>query len=181
MRQIEYVDVNGEKRIIDSSEKRFLLAASGCFGLIGVITHLTLEFEPMSYAFMQPLKVSVVDAVPPPSEYVARLPRELRTLYDSRTTEQRAEAQKDFEKRANEHYYAEWFWFPFANDVWINTWQTVSMSDGEGAIEYPSKHQIVGQWLEAIVMEGVQNMAEESGTQNVLPKLRTTLICKFFS
>ena len=109
VRKIEYVDANGELRTIESSEKRFLSAASGCFGLIGVITHLTLEFEPMSYAVMKPLKVSVVEAVPPPLEYVARLPPQLKRKYEDLKPAQLEKAQKDFEERANEHYYAEWF------------------------------------------------------------------------
>ena len=44
--RFEYVDVHGELQMVGNKEE--LRAASGCFGLLGVITYLTFELDPMS-------------------------------------------------------------------------------------------------------------------------------------
>jgi D-arabinono-1,4-lactone oxidase len=171
--KIEYVDAHGQYRTIDRNEGDFLSAASGCFGLIGVITHLTLEFDPMTYAEMRPRKVDVIDAIPPPPHMRADIPK---ALYKPRTDEQIRKSQEDFETRASEHYYAEWFWFPYADQVWINTWQTTT--DSSHVEHYPDKKKIVQQWLEAVAMEAMQNLALNKWTKYITPSLRTTTVCK---
>jgi hypothetical protein len=181
VRRIEYVDCNGELRSIDSKDKEFILAASGCFGLIGVITHITLELEPISYAVMKPVKKSLIDAIPPPKDYYDRLPPALADILRSRTEEQMADAQADFEKRAANDYYAEWFWFPFNDDVWVNTWNTVPVGSpdiGPSSVlpDWPSRPEVLVQFLQAIVMEGVQNISSALGISSIFPKLQTTLI-----
>lgn len=42
VRKLEYIDANGEREVVERTEH--LRAVNGCFGLMGVITHLTLEF-----------------------------------------------------------------------------------------------------------------------------------------
>lgn len=66
VRKVEYVDCHGILLTVEDPAQ--LKAASGCFGLMRVITHLTLEFEPMSYVLMNPQKIPVVHAVPPPDD-----------------------------------------------------------------------------------------------------------------
>lgn len=66
VRKIEYVDCHGDLKVVDNVEH--LRAASGCFGLMGVVTHITLEFPPMTYAMLAPLKMPVIQAVPPPPD-----------------------------------------------------------------------------------------------------------------
>ena len=172
---IEYVDAHGELRTITKDDGDFLLAASGCFGLIGVITELTLKVEPMTFAVMKPLKVDVIDAIPPPSEMLAQVPP---ALYKKRTPEQIARSQRDFEIRATEHYYAEWFWFPYSDKVWINTWQNTK--DGSSVEEYPGKCQIAKHWIEAIAMEGVQNLAKHLFAPQTAALLRTTAVSEYY-
>jgi hypothetical protein len=181
VRRIEYVDCNGELRSIDSKDKEFILAASGCFGLIGVVTHITLELEPISYAVMKPVKKSLIDAIPPPKDYYDRLPPALANILRSRTEEQMAEAQADFEKRAANDYYAEWFWFPFNDNVWVNTWNTVPVDspdiDPSSVVpDWPSRPEVFLQFLEAVAMEGIQNIGSALDTSSVLPRLQTTII-----
>ena len=166
VRQIEYVDVHGTFQVIDNKDD--LRAASGCFGLIGVVTHLTLELDPMVYANMKPAKVDVIDAIPPPPS----MPRSLvpKQLYQERTAEQIKKAQEDFENRATNHYYAEWFWFPYSNQLWINTWDTTEdKSDVKG---YPSKKEIVLQWIQAVAMEALQKTG-------LVGLAKTSTICKW--
>ena len=62
VRSIEYIDANGNLRTVDKPE--YLRAAAGCFGLMGVVTHLTLEFQPMTYANMTPVKIPVMKVRP---------------------------------------------------------------------------------------------------------------------
>lgn len=75
---------------------------------------------------MRPLKLDVIDAVPPPPDLKdTDIPEPLRPK-KPRTPAEKQKAQEDFERRANEDYYAEWFWFPFSSLVWVNTWKTDS-------------------------------------------------------
>lgn len=127
----------------------------------------------MSYAVMKPLKVPVIDAIPPPAEYYDRIPPQLK---QHRTKEQIQKAQEEFEERANQHYYAEWFWFPYSDNVWINTWETTD--NGDGSEDYPSRTEIVSQWVQAVAMEGLQNLAQSTETEDWFPLVRTSLICK---
>ena len=41
-------------------------SASGCFGLLGVVTHLTLRVDPMTYAHFTTFKEDILLAVPLP-------------------------------------------------------------------------------------------------------------------
>jgi len=66
VRRMEYVDANGELQKITAKDAGWLKAAAGCFGLMGVITYLTFELDPMTYALMRPAKLPVIQAIPPP-------------------------------------------------------------------------------------------------------------------
>lgn len=173
---IEYVDANAKVQKITRSDGDFLSAASGCFGLIGVVTHITLIVDQMTYAIMRPEKLTVIDAIPPPESLRSSVPQALR---HHRTPEQIQHAQEEFERRAANDYYAEWFWFPYADEVWINTWSTTT--DASDVNDYPSKTEIARQWLQAIAMEAVQYIAKDTKTENFLSMLRTTLICKQYT
>jgi len=106
----------------------------------------------MSFAVMKPAKVDVIDAVPPPPSMSRNdIPKPLNK---PRTEEQIKKAQQEFENRATNHYYSEWFWFPYSDQIWLNKWEI--SSDKSGVKEYPSKMQIAYQWLQAIGMEAFQ-------------------------
>lgn len=52
---IEYVDEGGQLRTINKDEHaEFMVVAAGCFGLLGIVTHITLELDPMTYAVLTP-------------------------------------------------------------------------------------------------------------------------------
>lgn len=64
---IEYVDANGRiQKLSKDTDPEGMKAASGCFGLLGIITHITFELEPMAYAVMRPQKLHITEAIPLP-------------------------------------------------------------------------------------------------------------------
>ncbi|GIJ99370.1 hypothetical protein Aspvir_001500 [Aspergillus viridinutans] len=170
---IEYVDVHGKLQIITRADDDFLSAASGCFGLLGVVTHITLVVDKMTYAAMTPQKQAVIDAIPPPDSLRSRVPPPLN---QPRTPEQIRRAQEEFEKKAAEEYYAEWFWFPYSDEVWINTWSTTP--DPLGVQDYPDNEEIAVQWLQAVAIEALQYLAKDTNTAEILPLLRTTAVSR---
>ena len=101
---IEYVDANGQIQTI--TDQKQLKAAAGCFGLLGVVTHITFELEAMTYAVMKPKKPPISLAIPPLKQ--SDIPA---ALYKKWKPEEIEAAQKDFENRATNDFYAEWFWY----------------------------------------------------------------------
>ena len=59
-----------------------------------------------------------------------------------------------------------------SGSIWQNT------KDESGVVEFPSKFQIVLQWLEAIAMEIAQNVAKELLAADTGALLWTTIVCK---
>ncbi|KAH8669126.1 hypothetical protein BX600DRAFT_461253 [Xylariales sp. PMI_506] len=172
VRCVEYVDVNGEIRIVNMADHSLLNAASGCFGLMGVVTHITFECDPMSTAVMRPQKLDVIDAIPPPPDMKdSDIPM---ALFKHRTPEQKQKAQADFERRSNEEYYAEWFWFPFSSQVWVNTWSTDAGT--RNVVDYPSTAKIFLQVLGTIIMNVGQNILKEIDALKFEPLKQTTLL-----
>ena len=140
IRSVEYVDVNGAVQIItDPSELR---AALSCFGLLGIITHVTYEVKKMTFAVMAPRKIKTILAIPPPD------PNQVpEALHAEISPEELQEAITEFERRAGQDHYAEWSWFSYQSDVLVNTWSTVSGSEGQE--DYPTPAQTFLQWIAA--------------------------------
>jgi hypothetical protein len=172
---IEYVDVNGNMQTLSKDTNPELMkTASGSFGLIGIITHLTLEFDAMSYAHMMPRKLPMMKAIPPPPGLDDKdIPVVLRI---DMTPEEREQAQNDFEERAREFFYSEWFWFPYTSMVWVNTWNETK--DGSGATDYPSKGSVFGQFVQTVLIQIIQKSEAIFHLQQVLPFAQATLISK---
>ena len=76
--EIEYVDANGVKQTINDPAE--LLAASGAFGLLGVVVSLTLQIDDMGLVNMMPVKLPMPLAIPPPKGYP--LPQEVEDLIE---------------------------------------------------------------------------------------------------
>jgi hypothetical protein len=139
VREVEYIDANGKLQSV--SDPELLRAAAGCFGLLGVVTHITFELEPMTYAVMRPRKPDINLAVPPVSP--SDVPPALKKTFDDA---QIAEALAKFEDQATNDYYCEWFWFPYQQTAWVNCWN--STSDTTNLVDYPSPGGIWLQWIE---------------------------------
>lgn len=136
---MEYVDANGEHRTI--SDPEHLKAAAGHFGLMGIVTHITFELDKMRYAVLQPVKPDVGLAIPPISR--EDIPIALRKTF---TKAQYDAALKDFENRATNDYYSEWFWFTRSQQCWVNTWNPTD--DKTDLQDYPSPILTWFQWVE---------------------------------
>ena len=95
----------------------------------------------MTYAVMTPRKVDTGLAIPPLSR--SDIPLALQKTF---TDAQLEAAAADFNRRANEDYYSEWFWFAYQSTVWLNTWNPVS--DATGFTDYTSPVETFIQWVE---------------------------------
>lgn len=154
VRKIEYVDANGVPRSVEKPEH--LRAASGCFGLMGVVTYITMEFAPMSYAELAPKKMPIIQAVPPPPGLAEEdIPPALLKYWKPLSAAEKQKCQADFENRATSDYYAEWFWFPYSDYSWVNTWNATK--DPKGAVSFPDKTHIFISFLQTVTMNILQN------------------------
>lgn len=146
VRRVEYVDCNGDVQIVD--DPYLIKAAAGAFGLLGVVTHITFELDAMSYAVLKPQKVDVGLAIPPINK--EDIPKALRgDWYNSPDAATQLEnAKKEFDHRALNDYYAEWFWFTYQKRAWVNTWNPVTNPDPSKVVDYPNEVQTFLQWVE---------------------------------
>ncbi|MDQ4108343.1 MAG: FAD-binding protein [Actinomycetota bacterium] len=115
--EVEFVNARG--RLQKVSDPKLLRAAAGAFGLLGIVTSLTLKLDPMTFATFAPTTPRVGLAIPPPRGY--EVPAEIDM---SGITEADLEqAKRRFVAQCEEQYYAGWFWFPYQKDVYANCWQ----------------------------------------------------------
>jgi hypothetical protein len=157
--EIEFVNAKHELQRV--SDRQQLRAASGCFGLLGVVTAVTLKLDPMTFANMRPAMVPTVLAVPPPAGMT--VPPALEPIPPP-TQEQLDAAWADFILRAETDYYSEWFWFVFQEKSWVNTWK----NDGAyaDARDYPGPllvfFQNAGTYLANLLNETVFRLLPSS-------------------
>ncbi|CCO34347.1 hypothetical protein BN14_08444 [Rhizoctonia solani AG-1 IB] len=150
--EFHYIDPHGNKKSISDPDQ--LRAASGCFGLLGICTALTLRLDAMSMAVMNPVKVPLVLAIPPPVGY--KIPDVIDM--DGITPEDLENARREFIRRCEEDYYLEWFWYPLTKDVWVNTWKKVDDPVVIESLEpYPSPFDALIQWGQGWLAEQIVN------------------------
>lgn len=146
--EIEFVNAHGELQTVSDPEQ--LKAAAGCFGLLGIVTALTLKLDPMSFAAMRPQQRPVQLTIPPPAGFRIPMPLQIPT-----TPTEREAAWNDFVHRCENDYYAEWFWFAYQPNCWINTWS----NDGAraAASDYPPPSEVtlqeVGEYIGELLNE----------------------------
>jgi hypothetical protein len=150
VRAVEYIDCHGVLQCV--TDTRQLRAASGCFGLMGIVTRLTLEFDPVSYAVLAPVKRKVAIAIPPPDGYEDKIPEALQVKCDPA---QRLKDIEAFENACSNDYYCEWFWFPYSDQAWVNTWKNTE--DSSNVQAFPSTTAIFLQWTVTVLFNIAQN------------------------
>ncbi|KXH33641.1 hypothetical protein CNYM01_07444 [Colletotrichum nymphaeae SA-01] len=178
VRRIEYVDCHGEPQEVTKPEH--LRAASGCFGLMGVVTHITLEMSPMTYARLKPEKVSVALAVPPPADLdLSKLPATLADPWRKLTEGEKRGYQEIFEDRATNDFYSEWFWFPYSDKVWVNCWNDTTNS--AGVVNFPDDAHIFLSFVQTFTMNVLQNttLLDKLVDQVCFTEAAVTLISRF--
>lgn len=136
--EMEYVDCNGSRQTVTGKylpkvrfwdfstdtiirDPQVLRAASGCFGLLGIVTSVTLRVDRMCVALMSPEKPRVALTIPPPKGYSIPAGVDMSGISQNDLDE----ALKKFEKQC-EMDYSEFFWFPYNRRCWVNCWQRSS-------------------------------------------------------
>jgi hypothetical protein len=148
---IEFVNARGEVQLVDDPTQ--LAAAAGCFGLLGIVTAVTFKLEPMTYAVMQPVRARLPLSIPPPPGFAIPAGVDMTGIDQSALDA----AWDAFVQACENDYYAEWFWFPYQRDCWINTWN----NDGtrSDATVYPDEletiAQEIGEYLGELVTSSV--------------------------
>ncbi|KAH9914605.1 uncharacterized protein B0H18DRAFT_1044638 [Fomitopsis serialis] len=162
--EITYVDAHGELQTVNDPDE--LRAASGCFGLLGVVVSITLQLDAMGVAELVPVHTPLPLAIPPPKGYA--IPKQVQSMIEkSKITEAQLEdARTDFVRRCEEDYYLEWFWFPYQEHVWINTWKKYPMTPKDGNLDpYPGDS-----WFDGVKSQELQSTAAEVVTSFFLWK-----------
>lgn len=98
----------------------------------------------MMKAVMTPQKIPLQLAIPPPEGYP--VPEQIQNMRKV-TPEELEQARKKFIKTIEEQYYLEWFWFPYCNEVWVNTWRRIDIEPIDKLDPYPSNYQTHLQWV----------------------------------
>lgn len=119
VREIEFVNANGDIQTVN--DPALLRAAGGCFGILGPVLSLTLELVEMSYAVIEPRKVDVSIAIPPPNFDERYIPKQLRQKSYSRVDMENA--FDEFKTAVESCYYSEYTWFAYNDQCFINNWQ----------------------------------------------------------
>jgi len=119
--EVCYVDAHGNDQCVTDPEE--LKAAAGCFGMLGIVTSITIQMEKMTIAEMRPTQVPVVLAIPPPAGFP--IPPIIQDqMRRANITERDVEkARLEWVRRCEEDHFHEWFWFPFQKNAWVNTWK----------------------------------------------------------
>ncbi|QRV95085.1 cholesterol oxidase [Ceratobasidium sp. AG-Ba] len=170
--EFHYIDPAGNPKSITDRDQ--LRAASGCFGLLGICTALTLRLDPMAMAVMNPVKLPLPLAIPPPPGFPVPSAVDMTGV----TPALLEEARLNFIKRCEEDYYLEWFWFPRTDKVWVNTWkkQSVDQSIIDKLQAYPSAAGALAQWIEEWV---AQTFINTSIFKKIPAKIQTLLLSLF--
>ncbi len=129
--EVEFVNARGQLQTV--SDPELLKAAAGCFGLLGIVTSLTLKLDKMSYATLLPKSPPLALAVPPPAGFRVPAAVDMRNISRADLDD----AKSRFVAQCEEDYYTEWFWFPYQQRAWVNCWR----NDGAraDAQPYPSE------------------------------------------
>ncbi|XP_059095639.1 uncharacterized protein LOC131890329 [Tigriopus californicus] len=118
--EMEFVNFLGEIQTV--SDPELLRSAAGCFGLLGIVTSLTLKLDYMTYAEWMPRKTPMWKSIPKPGTGLVE--EELR-----------------LKKLCEESYYAEFFWFP-ANGSTEGYWENCWRNDGREEDSQPLNDQL---------------------------------------
>lgn len=125
--EIEFVNAKGEIQVVNkTAQPDFMQAAAGSFGLLGIITSITLKLDKLGYALTNPIFVDVSKAIPPPvGTSLDEMPQKLRdnlNIPDQATLDSIISQNSEQFYNRCKNYFSEWFWFILDDQSWINTW-----------------------------------------------------------
>lgn len=177
--EIEWVNVSGQVQRLSAldnpEDARLMRAASGAFGLLGIVTSLTLRLDEMTYAAMRPTKTPVMLSVPPPIGW--KVPYEI--AQKNYAPSQLEAARKAFEHSCEHDYYTEWFWFALQDQTWTNCWNNDGKKEhakpiSQSRVAIQNVQSIMGRLCNAVVgrLSGsMQTKLISDMTMAVLPDL----------
>ena len=94
--------------------------------------------------------------MPPPADFPEQdIPPALLKYWKELSSEKKAFYQQDFEKRCNDDYYSEWFWFPYSDYSWVNTWNNTE--DPKGLVSFPDNAHIFLSFVQSFTLNVLQN------------------------
>lgn len=131
---IEFINPLGQLQVVDDPD--LLRAGAGAFGLMGIVTAITLKVDPMEYAEMAPNFSPVPSSIPPLN--ASDVPDALLKGWNP------SDMPRDiasFESHCQNDYYAEWFWFSLQDKSWNNCWQTRKPNG-----DYQSQSKLLSGW-----------------------------------
>src|SRR3712207_6397775 len=102
--EVEFVNARGELQTV--SDPALLKAAAGCFGLLGIMTSLTLKLDPMTFATLRPESPRLALAIPPPAGFPVPPAIDMSGI----TLADLEQARSRFVAQCENDYYSEWFW-----------------------------------------------------------------------
>jgi hypothetical protein len=173
--EIEFVNAKGLIQRVSDPEQ--LRAASGAFGLLGIVTAVTLKLDQMTYAHMKPTKTPVTESIPPPDNF--EIPEDLKPRKAPKP-ERVAEQVAAFEKHCGDTY-SEFFWFPLQKETWNNCWSATA--EGKSRAKPMSEVTALTQGLQSILGQAFnetigkfsgwfQTHLMSSSAMNALPDLK---------
>lgn len=163
--EIEFVNAKGELQTVNDPD--LLKAASGCFGLLGVVTSVTLKLDRMTYAVLEPKKKRVGLAIPPPQGLTIPQGVDMSGI----TQADRDQAYQTFVQEVESSYYSEYFWFVFQKDCWVNCWKNNGQKDQ--ATLYPGPF---GNFFQQVEEYLAQLVTETSLFQALSPKTQADIM-----
>lgn len=166
--EMEIVNCKGEIQVITDKEQ--IKAASGGFGLMGIILSQVFVLDPLKIAKLFPKDVPTPLAVPPVSrDDVPKNPDfDVADYSDSDLKKATHTFAKDAQK-----FYSEFFWFPFQKNCWVNCWDTENPTNERPS--YPDKKEVHNQEIQA----SLARLLEVSGLLGILnPEKQARLLAK---
>ncbi|PXF45549.1 hypothetical protein BWQ96_04687 [Gracilariopsis chorda] len=142
---VEMTIVNCKGELQTISDRQQLRAVAGSFGLFGVIVSHVFVMDPMKIAQLFPRKIPTMLSVPPVRREDVPQQDDFHTSFSDK---QLQEAQRAFELDCNK-FYCEWFWFPFQDECWLNSWDVTDV--GEDRPVYPDEKEVELQNLQASI------------------------------
>jgi len=158
--EIEFINPYGKLQkvgynITDPEEKQkegkeLIKSASACFGMLGVVTSITVKLDQLTHARMKPVKPRLALAVPPPKGFI--LPKEIpASVMQDVTDDDLKNAETNFISHCENDYYSEWFWFSLHDKCWVNCWKNDGLE--KDSKDFPSSFTTQIQEVEEYLAE----------------------------